>query len=45
MATKKKTAFSGPTIGTKYPKGSTIKRNADGTITIVPPKKNSKKGK
>ena len=43
---KKGTGFGGPTIGTKHPKGSTIKRNADGTITVVPPKKSSsKKGK
>lgn len=34
---KKKTGFAGPTIGTIYPKGSTVLYNDDGTITIVPP--------
>lgn len=34
---KKKTGFAGPTIGTTYPKGSTVLYNDDGTITIVPP--------
>ena len=32
-----KTGFAGPTIGTIYPKGSTVLYNDDGTITIVPP--------
>ena len=46
MATKKKgTGFAGPTVGTVHPKGSTVKRNKDGTITIVPPKSKKKKGK
>ena len=45
MATKKGTGFSAPMIGTKYPKGSTIRKNADGTVTVVPPKKSTKKGK
>lgn len=43
MATKNNkrgTGFAGPVIGGKpYPKGSTVKKNADGTVTIVPPKK------
>lgn len=36
---KKGTGFAAPTIGTKHPKGSTIKKNSNGTISIVPPKK------
>ena len=32
-----RTGFAGPTIGTTYPKGSTVLYNDDGTITIVPP--------
>lgn len=44
MAESKKsgTGFSAPTIGTKYPKGSKIKKNPDGTITVVTPKKKGK---
>lgn len=43
MATKKgNSGFSGPTIGTKHPKGTTIRKNADGTITLVPPKSGNK---
>lgn len=46
MATKKgNSGFNGPTIGTRHPKGSTVRRNSDGTVTVVPPKKSSKKGK
>ena len=41
--TKRGTGFACPTIGIVHPKGSTIKKNADGTITIVPPKKSSAK--
>lgn len=32
-----RTGFAGPTIGTTYPKGSTVLYNDGGTITIVPP--------
>lgn len=46
MATKsnsnrpKNNGFDYPVIGGKaYPKGSTIKKNSDGTVTVVPPKK------
>lgn len=46
MADKKKantkkrgTAFAGDPIGVVHAKGSTIKKNPDGTVTIVPPKK------
>lgn len=42
---KKGTGFQAPTIGTVHPKGSTIKKNADGTITIVEPKGKKKKRK
>ena len=34
---KMKTGFASPTIGTIYPKGSTVQYNDNGTITIVPP--------
>lgn len=30
--------FEAPLIGKRYPKGTTVKRNKDGTITLVPPK-------
>lgn len=45
MATKKKgTSFAYPAIsGKRYPKGSTVKKNKDGTVTIIPPKKGKKK--
>lgn len=42
---KKGTGFGAPAIGTRHPKGSTIKKNPDGTITVVPPKSAPKKGK
>ena len=35
----KKSGFTAPVIGTRYPKESKIIRNEDGTITIVPPAK------
>ena len=37
------TAFADTPIGVPYPKGTTIKKNPDGTITLVPPKESSKK--
>lgn len=40
----KKSGFNAPTIGTRYPKGSKIKKNADGTVSVVTPKSKSKKG-
>lgn len=48
MATKKQpkgTGFSYPISGEALPKGTTIKKNPDGTISFVPPKKDKKKGK
>ena len=36
------TGFAGKVSGKTHPKGSTIKKNADGTVSIVPPKKKSK---
>ena len=40
---KQKSGFEYDAIGGKaYPKGSTVKQNADGTVTIVPPKKKKK---
>lgn len=41
---KKGTGFNAPTIGNRHPKGATIRKNKDGTITVVPPK-STKKGK
>ena len=35
--------FEAPVIGELHPKGTTIKHNPDGTITLVPPKKTAKK--
>ena len=35
--------FEAPAIGELQPRGTTIKRNADGTITLVPPKKTARK--
>lgn len=35
----KKSGFDAPAIGIVHPKGSTIRYNDDGTITIVPPSK------
>lgn len=48
MAEKKekrpqKSGFDAPVYGTVHPKGSTIKRNKDGTITIVHPNESKKK--
>lgn len=42
---KKGTGFAAPAIGEIAPKGTTIKRNPDGTITLVPPKKTPAKKK
>ena len=39
MAKSKHSGFEAPTIGTVHPKGSVIKKNPDGTIRIVEPKK------
>ncbi len=36
---KKKSGFNAPAIGTVEPRGTTIKRNPDGTISYVYPKK------
>ena len=35
----KKPGFNAPTIGTTYPKGTIVRKNKDGTITVVPPRK------
>lgn len=29
--------FAAPTVGIVHPKGSTLKRNEDGTVTVIPP--------
>lgn len=42
MATKK-SSFNAPCIGTVHSKGTKIKKNPDGTITLVEPKKKKKK--
>ena len=39
---KEESGFNAPMIGTVHPKGSTIRKNPDGTVTIVPPKTNLK---
>lgn len=36
---QKGTGFAAPTIGKIWPKGSTIRKNPNGTVTVVPPKK------
>ena len=33
----KGSGFEAPTIGTIFPKGSTIRKNSDGTVSIIPP--------
>ena len=33
----KGSGFEAPTIGTIFPKGSTIRKNPDGTVSIIPP--------
>lgn len=47
MPAKKKsdrgTGFAGKVSGKTQPKGTTYKVNADGTGTLIPPKKSSKK--
>jgi len=37
------TAFADTPVGTVHPKGTKIKRNPDGTITLIEPKKTTKK--
>lgn len=40
IMTIKRSGFDGPCIGGKpYPKGSKIKKNADGTVDVIEPKK------
>ena len=34
---QKGSGFEAPAIGTIYPEGSTIRRNPDGTVSIIPP--------
>lgn len=41
--TKKHSGFEAPTIGTVYPKGTTFKKNPDGTMSPVFPKKGKAK--
>ena len=38
---KKKSGFDAPAIGTLLPKGTTFRKNPDGTVTPVPPKTGS----
>lgn len=48
MATKTKprnSSFNGPCIGTVHSKGTKVKKNPDGTITLEEPKKKKKTGK
>lgn len=39
----KRSGFDAPTYGTLHPRGTKIKKNPDGTITLVEPKKKKKK--
>lgn len=41
--TKRKSGFDVPTYGTMYPKGTKIKKNPDGTITLIEPNEKKKK--
>ena len=34
---QKGSGFEAPAIGTIYPEGSTIRKNPDGTVSIIPP--------
>lgn len=44
MAEKKQgSGFDHAPIGTFYPKGTKLKKNKDGTVEIIPPKKKKKK--
>ena len=44
MATKtKRSGFDVPTYGTRHPKGTQVKKNSDGTVTVVEPKKKTGK--
>ena len=46
MAGKRKNSgFDAPTYGTMSPKGTKIKKNPDGTITLIEPKKKPAKKK
>ena len=47
MATKttKRSGFDVPTYGTLYAKGTKIKKNPDGTITLIEPDEKKKKKK
>lgn len=38
----KGTGFAGDPVGTVHPAGATIKKNPDGTVSIVTPKKKKK---
>ena len=40
---RKYSGFDGPTIGTVLPRGTTIKHNPDGTITLIQPENNDEK--
>ena len=39
----RKSGFNVPTYGTLHPKGTKIKKNPDGTITLVEPDEKKKK--
>ena len=42
---QQKSGFSAPCIGTVHAKGTKVKKNSDGTITLVEPKKKDDKKK
>lgn len=43
MPAKKRSGFDTPTYGKLYAKGTKIKKNPDGTITLVEPNEKKKK--
>lgn len=44
MATKSKNSgFNAPTYGTMHPKGTRVRKNPDGTVSVIEPKKKNGK--
>ena len=39
MEENKKSGFDAPAIGTVYPKGTSVRKNPDGTVELVPPER------
>lgn len=42
---KKHSGFDAPVYGVRHPKGTKVKKNPDGTVTLIPPKKKDDKKK